>query len=1221
MLLNAITTTNITAPVMASDRPSFESMLFLMVYNGHNGDVTRIPKPIRYHTLNDFKQFIYESLTNYMIDGVDNIFLLASFGIKLNFSIINEINEVYVYDKRMFNKSDSLVNDYFEQNLGNFNNLMIEFKQLRDETVLPNPSNSIKTMSSNLKRFQSWSQILLNHCIKTNELIKNHYLKQVNNIFKSLNVIFQFINNFINDIEKGFNNYYSYIKLLNLKSLHKSWSTHYSNLKKFPLIKLKSLGHSINLADFVNLNELSRNSQFVGTHLPLILNKLNEMVETINGINKEKYSIDKTIEEKRNKSIKHFKVNMPEEIIKQFRDKVNEISKSLESLDNSDDSIQEIYDMNQNFYQDVIHLARNMNDCLNQTLNFKLDLCNSSFEILNTISNLQMEIVSVKNDMKLLYQPSSTTDPISYNTVEEIKKAEDYLSLCIDLPLLFGFILIEKRRQFEWYDFYSKGIINNITEQLTTIIDHEKIFQKLWLKKFGNFVSLLQSENTNLKPSLPNLDVTLINNHQNSVFLLLKDVEIQREDLLDYISMVEKFENKYDSTGNRKFTDHLNGAFKDLVKSTNNMKLVTKLVTSISNFTSPNEEMSNSKLKNLIENDGEFNDNLVKGLKSRIRKLEDLLHQQQFKNLANWPVTTGYNSRKGSPAPGSSLLVRQPSQKDNDKPRVPNPKVEKVSSQSPPTEPRSPTNPTSLLRKNSSSTRLDASVTIDKHLDNLRLKKENKELEDENNKLKNGNKKKDLEIHQLLKQIEDLKEDKSKFSTEVENMRLSQGKAISDIQRDHESDMSKKDMELKDLREQLTHHRTIVSEYRSINESKDQKLKDFGERIELQKHEIKDLMRMKDDILSNMTSKELDHIRSTNNYENEIKELKTKIEELSEECENLIEANEKKVSNPGTIRQLNVVIEQLIKDILSSLDLNYEFFYQFCLVLESIGLLLIKEYNEDLKQDEYKITRVKGLRSKKSEDVNTTNGDVSLLSGESKPSTTVISDISNLMEWTKRLKPVGDVLDSASNDDVKSLSTNLDEIPGEEAYELSKSIQLINTFEKYFLDSGGKISNFEETLQTISFKDEDLENFFLSAISKRFRDVEGFAKKLTKETKVKTQDLNKMSKEVQNKISMKNFKVGDLALFLPTRIESVAEVNLKHQPWAAFNIGAPHYFLNNLNDTTGDWSEKEWLVARIVNLHEFKVSDSNVNNENENPFKLSIGITWYLVDVKEENNL
>lgn len=267
---------------------------------------------------------------------------------------------------------------------------------------------------------------------------------------------------------------------------------------------------------------------------------------------------------------------------------------------------------------------------------FKNKLTKASLKAFNTIANLQMKMVGVKTEMKKITTEDETATEdskvgdVNYKTISNVKKYEDYLSLTIDLPLIFGFSLIEKRRQFEWYDFYSKGIVNNVSEQLSTIIEHEKVFRGIWLKKFGTLLSLINDDP--LTPSLPNIDVTLVGNRQNN-FSILYDLKIERDDIINYISLIET------TNMSKNFVTLLNKNFKDLIASTNNMKKVTKVISSLSTYTT---NSADDKLKSSHEEGTEeeidFDLNLIKGLKSRIKKLENLLHQQQFKNLNNWPV-------------------------------------------------------------------------------------------------------------------------------------------------------------------------------------------------------------------------------------------------------------------------------------------------------------------------------------------------------------------------------------------------------------------------------------------------------------------------------------------------------------------------------------------------------------------------------------------------------
>ncbi|KAL6706584.1 oligomeric, coiled-coil, peripheral membrane protein [Coniothyrium glycines] len=152
---------------------------------------------------------------------------------------------------------------------------------------------------------------------------------------------------------------------------------------------------------------------------------------------------------------------------------------------------------------------------------------------------------------------------------------------------------------------------------------------------------------------------------------------------------------------------------------------------------------------------------------------------------------------------------------------------------------------------------------------------------------------------------------------------------------------------------------------------------------------------------------------------------------------------------------------------------------------------------------------------------------------------------------------------------------------------------------------------------------------FSDAVAKRMRDMEHTARKWQKEARAYRDKSHRFQAEAHEKIAYRSFKDGDLALFLPTR-------NNAHRPWAAFNVGAPHFFLREQDSHR--LHGKEWLVARISKVEERVVdlsktldgvprastdgrsiaSSNAVSVEDDNPFELSDGLRWYLLDATEE---
>ncbi|KAL8649162.1 MAG: hypothetical protein Q9210_004569 [Variospora velana] len=154
-------------------------------------------------------------------------------------------------------------------------------------------------------------------------------------------------------------------------------------------------------------------------------------------------------------------------------------------------------------------------------------------------------------------------------------------------------------------------------------------------------------------------------------------------------------------------------------------------------------------------------------------------------------------------------------------------------------------------------------------------------------------------------------------------------------------------------------------------------------------------------------------------------------------------------------------------------------------------------------------------------------------------------------------------------------------------------------------------------------------NVFHEAIIKRIKDAEHLARKWQREARGYRERFHRAQGEAHEKIAFRSFKDGDLALFLPTR-------NQATRPWAAFNVGAPHYFLREQD--SHKLRSRDWLLARISKVEERVVDLSRSINgvhgasdggslggtsdgaslDDENPFELSDGLRWYLLDAAEE---
>jgi autophagy-related protein 11 len=164
--------------------------------------------------------------------------------------------------------------------------------------------------------------------------------------------------------------------------------------------------------------------------------------------------------------------------------------------------------------------------------------------------------------------------------------------------------------------------------------------------------------------------------------------------------------------------------------------------------------------------------------------------------------------------------------------------------------------------------------------------------------------------------------------------------------------------------------------------------------------------------------------------------------------------------------------------------------------------------------------------------------------------------------------------------------------------------------------SEAEAEQFSAYLNAISRLDLDMVS---EAITRRLKEVEHLARKLQKDARAYRDKSHRFQSEAHEKIAYRSFKEGDLALFLPTK-------NQVTRPWAAFNVGAPHYFLREQD--SHKLRTRDWLLARISKVEERVVdlsksmagiSDAgSFDDGTENPFQLSDGLRWYLLDAAEE---
>lgn len=329
-------------------------------------------------------------------------------------------------------------------------------------------------------------------------------------------------------------------------------------------------------------------------------------------------------------------------------------------------------------------------------------------------------------------------------------------------------------------------------------------------------------------------------------------------------------------------------------------------------------------------------------------------------------------------------------------------------------------------------------------------------------------------------------------------------------------------------------------------------------------------------------------------FEEEISKLNERLTLLEEENKELkekkqviqeVEDEQKELTPPTDLAKESEKEENLAELRNQNRDTEatiYEVFASDVFILENIGLLLSLDENNRII-----IKRVKGLRRGQSQGV--------------------LDDSIQISEADVLVK-------STIYRDVKKM---YDEVHNTDDMDKHKSL-------------------FEEVRKLYDNK------LYETAVIRRFKDIETLAKKLTKENKKKRGQLESYQNE---RLTLKNFQVGDLALFLPTREHnsptesSVSSLNSsfssvdlstplpfdtvtmhpssagkdriskksKSRPWAAFTAfdESTRYFLKDENNMI---KGKDWFVGKILTMEKFIAEDTN-----SNPYKLPNGVSWFQV--------
>ncbi|KAH3662504.1 hypothetical protein OGAPHI_005756 [Ogataea philodendri] len=1133
--------------------------------------------------------------------------------------------------------------------------------------------NNLRLLLNSLKRNSGWASALLSDFKKTvafDESTPEDDDLEV--ILTSLNVLIQYVGLVFKSLEKKFNDSIDTLLLLQTNTLVDQWEDQYRNLQKisFGFKTTSNTREKLTLSQLVNESHLKTSAsesrklnKAINERLILLRGKIeSEIIVPRQDLSKEydeyvaQYMRPETDTTSKSKKIEDCKRILAE--LETYVSRLINASSSLPSFEElittSSQTSANLSTASVTNIKKLIELYRfHQTDLVPQISNLADRLYQIQVNKLNSRKELQTKLISstlitvTKIQLNIMKLTSVLNTDIS-KTIGSIKDHELQLSVVTDLPLIFGIYAIANLNNLK-YGISLKTLVKRANEIFEMLRFMESKNRARWLREFlassgGEKLEFLSMDEEEKKrfiydnlfayklepvetaprretspPANQQQPLSPVSPHENNYLTSINkllhningfpitskpiatDLPKQREtnifinlskyvtvnDIIDYISslksagidpnIINKLEEclrdfglTYNESGKKTISTEdgeevvvKGGNMGDLgtfdASDVSFMRLFKKF---IKNFESEGIEISIGSRKE----DSSANEELIKGYERRIKKLENLLHARNFQQFndqwshRNRPVHT-----------------------------LPNPVSRRQSDSSP--DPVGQDN-TILFDDNVRLGRKMIEIPPSHYGERIeKLEKERDELKKELEAYKSGSEA--SEVEKLKKELDELKQASAKKDAKIESL-------------------EKENTEFKESNEKLTKS---------------------NKKLETLCSELKN---MKSDLLENMSQKETEFTKESRVNQEELNELRLKVEELEEDESNLVNVNKSLNERLISKDQLLCGLYELIQASYNKLNqLSGEIFgnlTRVCLLLESIGLLLVRETTSVEDQPGLlTIKRVKGLRSRKrqiKQSNDSTNNNLSLINDTLEDtdqidnalmevvSSEVVPEAEQYLHWVD-MNVLNYTISSDLGIDEEIVSTKkedgsvIDMSLCEESSIEKKVKKLISNYESLNIEKG--FQNF------LRFNHIDSE-LVVERVYRRFNDVETLARKLQKDKNQQKQELKALTTELDGKIAFRNFKVGDLVLFLKTLTPASEETNGdEEQPWAAFNFGSPNYYLKNSKDGDGyiDLSDRDWLVGRISRIESKVVNDQNFGDKSSNPFKLARSTAWYYVEARE----
>ncbi|KAJ6141230.1 hypothetical protein N7470_010126 [Penicillium chermesinum] len=781
----------------------------------------------------------------------------------------------------------------------------------------------------------------------------------------------------------------------------------------------------------------------------------------------------------------------------------------------------------------------------------------------------------------------------------------DVIYSVFQMPLIYGSILIEAVRRREWSEKIKTDSMN-LAEEMAILRDEEQRRRKKWLKSMGDYIPSTET-------TTPGLRVDR------------KEIELYIEELRSTHSLTN-------------FADDLSQQLKDLDSPTRQQRRRTKAFKNGSIFDNSRSSMllrGDDMVRTLQEEKTKLEERL-KGSDSRIRKLEDLLHRQShLSRPSSGNFGVDFPSSPASPHPDalsrrSSVSSRRVSMNQSPEDRA---LVQRIVT-------------------------LEAELSAEKETVQRLHKEAHAERQSNSDKYQEAQStKKDL-IGNLEARQREFEEERRFLETESKKLRLRNEEIERGIGSDHDERIHQLETDLATAHTATTEEMRKTEDLQSRIQSQEEKehaLQTKLDDLERSPHvlvpggsvpnDLPGLIKAVEVLSEGLSihAKNADDNASKLVTENKI--LEEKIEKLEAEA---VESNRKLHDQSSDLAALKEEASQLQVQLdTAKAELEQERSKLKSLQTEitagESGSAALRQQLAEEERRNADLTRrlaeadSRASRSRAELDERT---DTTAATGEHAVSRdkdhearcfeTSQQLYSQIEKLERMLEQLGFAIIQQDGRLVIQRASRLSTSTSGLGESLAQSAIVSAKPDSSLLGWMHAESPEEEEAKFSAFM-ESLKRFDVGAfgdvVVKRLKDIETLARKWQKEARGYRDKYHRVQSEAHDKIAYRSFKEGDLALFLPTRNQAI-------RSWAAFNVGAPHYFLREQD--SHKLQSRDWLLARISKIEERVVDLSKSMNsvapernsqgetsdgasfEDENPFELSDGLRWYLLDANEE---